>query len=427
MTNLYEPVIIYFCAGGWRSQFPVGELRYPIFLVSKRWRVIFVEPPITLPEWVHSGKRIQFYRHSGSLRHIPETKLSIFTPHVLLPYSVRLPLPHLLKKTLLNLNIKRISKQVLQCFRHLFSEKALPDIVWGTIFHHTDFFHYVRGRHNLAIIDDNFPLSPVFTPHQQSEIAKMESCLIRRSDYIFTTSQTLFEEKRKLNPNNVLMENGVSELFLPENRPRLKNFIDEVPRKERHIIERIETLPHPRIGYVGAINIRLWKPILYEILKLPLHFHTIFVGNIDDSFSRPLLTEMRKNPRVHFFPYISHALIPDLLEQFDVLLLPFELTPFSRFINPLKLSEYLTSGKPIVSTRITEVVRIASQPEGMVYFIDSPETFRQSIERAIAEDSPTLHERRIDLARLRTWERTTTQMLSIVEKLLEKESRVGDT
>ena len=122
---------------------------------------------------------------------------------------------------------------------------------------------------------------------------------------------------------------------------------------------------------------------------------------------------------IHLFPYISHAMIPRILEQFDLLLLPFQLTPFSHYINPLKLSEYLSSGKPIVSTPLSEVVRIASFPEKTVYFIENPEDLGRIVERALSEDTPLQKARRIDLARSRTWEKTTARLASVVNELLE--------
>jgi len=415
----YQPVILYFCAGDFARKLPVGELRYPIYLLSKRWPVLLVEPPLTLRERLRRGHRMEVFKRSRSLRRFPDTKMAIFTPRVPLPYSIRLPLPCSLKKQLLKWNVREISHQAMWAFRRLWPGKALPDIVWGTIFHHADFFHQVRGKHNLAIIDDNFPVSPVFSCRQKKRVARMEKKLIRRSEYIFTTSRTLFEEKRKINPNTVMMENGVSRLFLPENRSELDVVIRQSSTSEQRILGKIKSLPRPRLGYVGAVNIRLWRPIIEQIPNLPPAVQTCFVGNIDDSFPKDLLGALKSCPQVHFFPYMSHAMIPLLMEEFDLLLLPFQKTRFSHYINPLKLSEYLTSGKPILSTSLTEVVRICSQKQGLVDFIGDPGDFPGLVEQALIQDRPEMRNARIQMARQRTWEKTTAEMMSIVEGLLE--------
>jgi glycosyltransferase involved in cell wall biosynthesis len=344
--------------------------------------------------------------------------MTVFTPSVLIPYSVRLPLPCPIKNRILKRNIQSISAQVLEVFRSLYPGRDKPDIVWGTIFHHAGFLGKFPAQHRLAIIDDNFPESPVFNPSQKKEVAALERSLISSSEYIFTTSRTLFEEKSRINPHCVMMENGVSELFLPENRGRLEAFAHQCPQKEKDIIERIKSLPGPRIGYVGALNIRLWMPFLEEIFKAAPQYQLVFIGNIDDSFPRAMVEKMSASANIHIFPYLSHALIPKALEQFDLLLLPFELTRFSRFINPLKLSEYLSSGKPILATPLPEIKRIASEPAGMVYFIEKPEDIQNAIQKALRE-SAEMQERRISLARSRTWQCTTREMIAIVEKMLK--------
>jgi glycosyltransferase involved in cell wall biosynthesis len=417
--NQNEPVIVYFSAGTWRPPLPVGELRYPIYLLSKSHDVLYVNPPASLRDWRSEKKQPRTPESPFRLQRIPGTKMTVFTPSVLFPYSVRLPLPRFLKNGILQRNIKHISMQVMEAFHSLYPGWDKPDIVWGTIFHHAGFLEKIPARHKLAIIDDNFPVSPVFNQKQQKEVGEMEKALISSAEYIFTTSRTLFEEKSKINPHCVMMENGVSDLFLPENRGLLEDLAPECPQKEMDGIERIKTLPKPRIGYVGALNIRLWMPFLEEILKTASQYQVVFLGNIHDSFTHEKIQQMRTSSNIHTFPYISHALIPKVLEQFDLLLLPFEKTPFSRFINPLKLSEYLSSGKPILATPLPEIKRIASHPEGMVYFIEKPAEINHAIEKALKENSGEMQEHRIELARSRTWQCTTREMISVVETLLK--------
>ena len=137
--NKYPPVIIYFSAGWWKSDFPIGELRYPIHIISRKYNVIFVEPPLTFRETLTERKRIAIYKKYGPLRRIPGTNMVIFTPKAPLPYSVRLPFHPLIKNQILKMNRQSISKQVMTIFRKLFPGKALPDIVTGTIFHHASF------------------------------------------------------------------------------------------------------------------------------------------------------------------------------------------------------------------------------------------------------------------------------------------------
>jgi glycosyltransferase involved in cell wall biosynthesis len=415
-----EAVIIYFCAGNW-APYPMELLRYPIYLLSKKYNVLFVEPPLTLRDKIKKKKLTINDQQYDALRHLPGTKMHIFKPKVPCPYSVRLPLLPILKNFILEYNRKSISKQVMKVFKKLYPEKDQPDIVWGTIFHHAYFFKHLKGRHNLAIINDNFPVSPVFSTSQQEEVAKMEKKLIQQSEYIFTSSQTLYEEKIKLNPNTVMLENGVLKRFLPKNRDLLEKEAKKCSRKEWNIIEDLKKIPRPRIGYIGAINIRLSSSLLHELTKLPEKYHTCFFGKIDDSFPEKTAKVLKNSKQVHFFPYVSHHLVPYIFEEFDILLLPFDLINFTHFINPLKLSEYLSSGKPIITTPIYEVKRIVSKPEGLAYFINEMEDLKDVIDKALKEDNETLQKMRIELAKKRIWENSTKEMISTVDRLLDNE------
>lgn len=416
----YPPVIIYFSAGWWKNNFPIGELRYPIHIISKKHNVIFVEPPLTLRETLTERKRIALYKKYGPLRKLPGTKMIIFTPRLMLPYSVRLPLSPVLKKMILKINSSIISRKTMQVFRKIYPEKALPDIVFGTIFHHAELVRSIRASHNLAIINDNFPESPVFTEEEKLEIREMEKDLISSSEYFFTTSGTLFEEKKEINPNAVMMENGVSSLFLPENRERLTPFAKECPLGEQKIITEIGKIPGPKVGYLGSLNVRLMTPFIEELLKLPGKTQFCFVGNVDDSFPEEIHSRMKEAPNFRFFPFLSHALAPLFFDHMDALLLPFELTDFSKYINPLKFSEYLSSGKPVISTPLPEVKRIIKNKEHLVYIVENVKDVPVMIKKALGEDSKEKREERLALARTRTWIKTSQKMRTIVDRLLQR-------
>jgi len=414
-----DPVIVYFSAGAWKHEFPIGELRYPIYLISQNRPALYVEPPFTLRDFTGNPARRDIRQKHGRLREVPGTRMTVFTPQTLLPYSPRLPLPGAVQRLILNSNIRSIIAQTENIFHRLHPRAERPAIVWGTIFHHAGFLRDMPADHRLAIIDDNFPVSPVFNPGQRQTVARLEAELIERADYIFTTSQTLLEEKRRINPHSILMENGVPRAFLPENRHLLEPFTARCRKQEHDVLRRVRGLPRPRIGYVGAVNIRLNMPVMQALTRLPGNHQICLVGHVDDSFPRPIYTALRACSNIHFFPFVSHALVPSLLDEFDILLLPFELTEFSRFINPLKFGEYLSSGKPILSTPLPEVMRILANRRGLVYMIEQAGQFEPLVKEALEEDSEESRRERIALARSRTWEETTREMRDLIEGLLQ--------
>jgi glycosyltransferase involved in cell wall biosynthesis len=93
------------------------------------------------------------------------------------------------------------------------------------------------------------------------------------------------------------------------------------------------------------------------------------------------------------------ATLPDLLRGVDVCLIPYVQDEITRYRSPLKLYEYLATGKPIVSTPQPEIdafnglVRIASTAD----FVDT-------IEDVLQTDSA--HDRlgRLEEAKKHSWD-----------------------
>jgi hypothetical protein len=66
----------------------------------------------------------------------------------------------------------------------------------------------------------------------------------------------------------------------------------------------------------------------------------------------------------------------------------------------VKFYEYVSQGKPVVSTRIREIVPY----DGLLYLAADSTEFSAQLGRALAEDDTALRERRLTLARLNTWD-----------------------
>ena len=131
----------------------------------------------------------------------------------------------------------------------------------------------------------------------------------------------------------------------------------------------------------------------------------IFIGYLDRDFDRSALQSLSALRNVHFYPRVQHSMIPYFFELFDCLILPFALNEFTRNIYPEKLNEYLSSGKPIVSTGLEEVERVIRDHGGTVYVATDGEEFVDLCRRALGEDDPTLVSARQNLARANTYER----------------------
>ena len=79
-------------------------------------------------------------------------------------------------------------------------------------------------------------------------------------------------------------------------------------------------------------------------------------------------------------------------------------------MSPLKLFQYLASGRPVVSTRVAGVERF----EELITVADGPDDFLSKIDEALRNDTPEMSRKRIEAARRETWDKRVKEMLEAV-------------
>jgi GT2 family glycosyltransferase len=93
--------------------------------------------------------------------------------------------------------------------------------------------------------------------------------------------------------------------------------------------------------------------------------------------------------------------LPGYLRGFDVCTLPFRMNRLTKAVDPVKMYEYFSQGKPVVSTPLPELAPLAE----LLYFARGPEEFAAQIDRAVAEKDGSLARKRIAFASENTWRR----------------------
>src|SRR5438132_14351078 len=64
----------------------------------------------------------------------------------------------------------------------------------------------------------------------------------------------------------------------------------------------------------------------------------------------PALDRLRSRSNVHYLGPVSYDRVPDILNRFDVGLIPFVVSDYTRAVNPIKMYEYAIFNMPIVSS-----------------------------------------------------------------------------
>lgn len=233
-------------------------------------------------------------------------------------------------------------------------------------------------------------------------ITALEQETLRQADIVFANSLLIYENKRPFNPHTYRIPSGAD----------VEHFAKALdPATLVH--PAIATIPHPIAGYVGNINNKLDIPLLAAVAAHLPDWQFVFVGQ-----PYPQVVDLRplqKLPNVHFLGRFPFAEIPALVKGMDVCLLPYADTEFARYRSPLKLYEYLATGKPIVSTPHPEISEFAAWVEIAL----SPSDFAAAIERAFRCDSEERRLSRLSLSREHSWDCRVGEMNRILNLCLQ--------
>lgn len=137
----------------------------------------------------------------------------------------------------------------------------------------------------------------------------------------------------------------------------------------------MKVIARPRVGFVGGIDAHTFDPELFlkTASALP-ECSFVMVG----SCSLPEAWCGLEN--VHFLGRKPYEQVAGYMAACDVLIMPWNSSPWIKACNPVKLKEYLAVGRPVVSTPFDELQSYS----GLVSIARNAEEFTQSIRAALA-------------------------------------------
>jgi GT2 family glycosyltransferase/2-polyprenyl-3-methyl-5-hydroxy-6-metoxy-1,4-benzoquinol methylase/glycosyltransferase involved in cell wall biosynthesis len=155
-------------------------------------------------------------------------------------------------------------------------------------------------------------------------------------------------------------------------------------------------LPKPIIGYYGVVADWFDCELLTEVARLRPAYSFVVIGHLHGNAG----ARFAELPNLHLLDEKDYAEIPRFLASFDVCLIPFLVDELTNTIDPVKLYEYFSQGKPVVATPMTEVAPHAR----LLYFARDAREFASQIDLALHEppDAP-VRTARVEFARSNTW------------------------
>lgn len=178
------------------------------------------------------------------------------------------------------------------------------------------------------------------------QLRQREAALMKAADLVLTGGPSLFEAKRTLHKNVLCLPSAVDANHYS---PQFATAKLDMMLKAEQIQGRI---PGPRLGFFGVIDERLDIDLVAALADAQPDWQVVMVGpvvKIDPA-------HLPQRPNIHWLGQQPYALLPQLVADWDVCLLPFALNQSTRFISPTKTLEYMAAEKPIVSTAVRDVV-----------------------------------------------------------------------
>lgn len=178
----------------------------------------------------------------------------------------------------------------------------------------------------------------------------------------------------------------------------------------------VEKIPHPRIGYFGAIEPWLVdQQLIKQAASERPEWNWLFVGNK----SRGL--EIESLPNVHFLPPVSYEDLPNYAAGFDVCVLPWNIeVPFTSYGSAIKVREYLASGKPVVIAPLPEYESMSD----VLRIGRSRDQFLQLVEEALREEGTELARARQNAVRDGTWDARAEWVSDLIERAIAEKKKV---
>lgn len=238
----------------------------------------------------------------------------------------------------------------------------------------------------------------VKVPYWQKHGERIEPQVVKNADVVLTNSEFFEDFCRNYNANSYMVGQGCD----------VSHFSDV--NDEIKIPEEFNTIPSPIFGYVGSLtSLRLDIKLLEFIAEQKQDWSIVLVGPEDEDFKNSNLHNLSN---VYFLGRKDASELPNYVKGFDVTTNPQLKNNLTIGNYPRKIDEYLAMGKPIIATK-TKAMEMFKE---YVYLADTKEDYVVLLEKALAENTEELIEKRKEFAKSHTW---TNNVKAIYDSIIK--------
>jgi nucleoside-diphosphate-sugar epimerase/glycosyltransferase involved in cell wall biosynthesis len=316
-----------------------------------------------------------------------ENDLWVFSPLVI-------PMPH-------NAGARAVNRQVLRATLRMLRRKLEIDRfhLWTFLPGTGDYVGTLGEELSVYYCVDEWSM---FSYLDRAQTVAAEQKLLDRVDVTFAINDALGEAKRERCARTFISPHGVDHaLFARALEPAT-----QVPAD-------LAAIPGPRIGFYGTLRDWVDYELLASVARARPQWQIILIGQVLTDIS--ILDGL---PNVHLLGQKKHDELPSYCKGFDVGIIPYKIDDRMRFVNPLKMREYLSAGLPVVSTDVPEVRRYPA----LVQIASTPDQWVTAIERALASNSTSARAARTAAMTTETWAARVARLLQTIDEIVTQKT-----
>lgn len=273
--------------------------------------------------------------------------------------------------------------------RTVIAQLPSPPVVLTTLPITADLVGTFPSRGWLYYCVDDFATWPGY---DGETMRAMEAKLVPRVDAVVTVSETLADHVARLGRSSELLTHGVDIAHWSKagTEPPL-------------LTQQYADLARPLVVFWGGIDRRMDIDLLRATATSMKTGTILLVGPQDNP--DPQIFAI---PRVIVRPAVPYAQLPTIGATADVLVMPYADLPATRAMQPLKLKEYLATGKPVVVRALPSTRPWADACD----VCGDPSSFAAAVLARIESGTPSEQQRARGTLNDETWD-AKAQQLSI--------------
>lgn len=260
--------------------------------------------------------------------------------------------------------------------------------------------HLRPGHIIFDIVDDNLGFPGISEKKREAltqkfiTLAKRATVLTAVSEYLVKQTEALVGCSVKYLPNGVDVDRF---------RPSKTGSVEPTD---------LRNIPHPRLCFLGALTGWVDFSLLWKVAHHFPDASLVLIGPyFEESVDRDSFSRLMKMDNVYWLGAKPYSDVPGYLHHSDVLLLPRTYDPYSVACDPLKLYEYLATGKPVVTTAIPSAQRF----QNVLEIGRDDEEFIAGIRMSLKKG---INDQQISLIESLSWKARVNKMKGFIESLL---------